>query len=83
MIKATFYQNGEHFSAFSTIARDIVDKQAPVKQKVIRGNNAPFMNKELSKAIMNRSRVKNRYLKESKKTKTKKAKKSCLNFRFI
>ena len=63
MIKATFYQTNEHFSVFSTIVRDLVDKHAPLKQKVIRGNNVPFMNSELRTAIMNRLRIKNRYVK--------------------
>ena len=32
-----------------------------VKKKVVRGNNAPFMNRTLSKAFMHRSKLKNRY----------------------
>ena len=32
-----------------------------MKTKMLRGNNAPFMTKDLKKAIMNRSRFKNRY----------------------
>ena len=34
----------------------------PLKQKQIRGNRAPFMTKDLSKAIMNKSKTKNKYL---------------------
>ena len=34
-----------------------------MKMKYIRSNNSPFMNKELSKAIMVRSRLRNKYLK--------------------
>ena len=33
---------------------NVLDKYAPVKSKYTRGNNAPFMNKELVKAIMMR-----------------------------
>ena len=33
----------------------LVNKHAPIKRKVVRGNNAPFMNKTLSKAFMHRS----------------------------
>ena len=33
-----------------------------MKKKIVRGNEAPFMTKELSKAIMNRSKLKNRYI---------------------
>ena len=40
----------------------VLDKHAPIKKKIARGNEAPFMTKEL-KAIMNRSKLKNRYTK--------------------
>ena len=33
---------------------------APLKEKLVRGNNAPFMNKELSQAFMKRAQLKNR-----------------------
>jgi hypothetical protein len=33
------------------------NEHAPLKKKVVRGNNAPFMNKTLSKAFMNRARL--------------------------
>ena len=35
---------------------DEFNKQAPMKDKYVRANNAPFMNKILSKAFMNRTR---------------------------
>ena len=34
------------------------DKHSPVKKKVVRGNKASFMTNELSKAIMNRFKIK-------------------------
>ena len=34
-----------------------------MKEKRVRANNAPFMNKILSKAVMKRSRLHNKYLK--------------------
>ena len=37
---------------------NVLNKYAPIKEKIIRGNNAPFMNKALSKAFMERSRLK-------------------------
>ena len=40
-----------------------LNKHAPMKGKYVRASNAPFMNKVLSNAIMNRSRFRNRYLK--------------------
>ena len=33
------------------------------KKKYIRGNNKPFMTKELSKSIMERTRLRNKFLK--------------------
>lgn len=38
-----------------------------VKRKYLRGNEAPFMSKYLSKAIMTRSPLRNKYLKNSNK----------------
>jgi len=38
-----------------------IDKHAPIKTKILRGNDSPFMTKELRKAIMNRSRFTNKY----------------------
>ena len=40
------------------VFRYVLDKHAPLKTKTIRGNQAPFMTKNLSNAIMNRSRLK-------------------------
>ena len=40
-----------------------MNKHAPIKSKTVRGNQAPFMNKVISKNIMNKSRIKNKYLK--------------------
>ena len=41
--------------------QEILPKHAPLKAKQFRCNHAPFMNKELGKVIMNKSR--NKYLK--------------------
>ena len=41
----------------------VVDKHAPKKKKYIRGNQLPYMNKALNKAIMTRTRLKNKYFK--------------------
>ena len=41
---------------------DTLNKVAPIKRKYARGNQMPFMTKELSKEIMARSRLKNKYL---------------------
>ena len=43
---------------------EVVNRHAPLKEKFLRANNAPFMNKALSKAVMNRSRLHNKFLKK-------------------
>ena len=40
--------------------RTVVEKPAPLKTKLARGNSAPFMTRELKKAIYTRTRLKNR-----------------------
>jgi len=48
---------------FKNIFNEVLDNHAPQKQKVVRGNNAPFMNKILSKEFMKRARLKNSFYK--------------------
>ena len=38
-----------------------LDEHAPIKQKVVRANDKPYMTKALRKAIMLRSSLKNKY----------------------
>ena len=42
----------------------VLNKHAPCKQKLIRANESPFMNKHLKKSIMSRSRLRNKFLKD-------------------
>ena len=42
--------------------KDAFDIRVPIKHKYLRPNQSPFMNKEVSKAIMNRIRLRNRFL---------------------
>ena len=41
----------------------MLDKQLPKKKKYVRGNQSPFMNNTLSKAIMLRTNLRNKFLK--------------------
>ena len=41
----------------------MLNKQLPKKNKYVRGNQSPFMNKTLSKAIILRTKLKNKFLK--------------------
>ena len=52
------------FSDFLDIFEGIVDKHAPMKKKIIRGNNAPYVTNELRKEICHRSRLRNKARKE-------------------
>lgn len=49
------------YENFAGKFKQIVDKHAPLKTKIVRGNHVPFMTKEWSAAIMKRSRLKNVY----------------------
>ena len=51
------------FSTFTETFRRVLDKHAPLKKKRVRGNQSPFMTKELSKAVMNKSKTRNKYIK--------------------
>ena len=51
------------YEMFETIFNYQLKLYTPMKTKYIRGNNGPFMNKILSKAIMTRSRLRNKFLK--------------------
>ena len=42
----------------------ILETKAPLKERYVRNNRATFMNKNLQTAIMNPSRLLNRYRKE-------------------
>ena len=49
------------YDDLTNIFRSTLDSHAPLKQKQEEGNQAPFMKKDLSKAIMIRSRIKKKY----------------------
>ena len=50
-----------NYDDFKKVYIDMLDLHAPMKKKFVRGNNAPFMNKTLSKAFMHRSKLKNKF----------------------
>ena len=47
------------YAHFEHIFLQVLEKHAPIKQKVVRANDKPFMTKALRKAIMRRSFLKN------------------------
>ena len=56
-----YKSNNETYSTFTKVFRLLLDKHAPLKVKKVRGNQGPFMTKQLSKAIMNKSNTRNKY----------------------
>ena len=55
------FEEPPDYDTFHQAFMTVLEKYAPTKEKRVRANNAPFMNKTLSKAIMTRSRLHNRY----------------------
>ena len=55
------YNRRVKYDDLTNIFRSTLDSHAPLRQKQVRGNQAPFMSEELSKAIMTRSTNKNKY----------------------
>ena len=56
--------NTVNFSDFQNTFTTVLHKHAPIKKKILRFNNNPFMSKALRKAIMHRSKLKNIYNKK-------------------
>ena len=54
-----------NYSQFQSIFLETLNNIAPIKMTILRYNNNPFMNKALRKAIMTRSRLKNKFNKNS------------------
>ena len=40
----------------------IVEKHAPLKKEIVKGNHVPFFTKDLRKAVYTRSRLKNKFI---------------------
>ena len=61
----TYFSTGKNISynTFENLVLQTLGKMAPIKQKHTRGNQSPFMNKDIHKAIMTRTRLRNRFLK--------------------
>ena len=49
------------YDSFQNCVEKVLDKHAPMKKKYARANDGPFMNRALRKAVMLRTRLKNKY----------------------
>ena len=56
--------NSIQYQEFDNIVIDILNRHAPIKHKYIRANEAPFTSKEYKRAVMVRSKFRNKYNKE-------------------
>ena len=59
-----FVNNDKGFEKFCNISMNVLNKHAPRKKKIVRGNQVLFMTKDLFKEIMERSRLRNIFLKD-------------------
>ena len=51
-----------NYETFEKKFMEQLNEHAPMKERLVRANNAPFLIKTLSKAVMHRSRLRNKYL---------------------
>ena len=63
LITGDIYLSNDPYQHLTEVLSTILDNHAPMKTKKVRGNQAPFMNRQLSKIIMDKSRLRNKYLK--------------------
>ena len=49
------------YGSFEELINSVLEKHIPIKKKYMRANDGAFMNKELRKAVMHRSKLRNRY----------------------
>ena len=55
----------DHCPSYDVFLRKCIialDRKAPLKYKYLRWNHSPFMNKDISKAIMDRTRLRHKFL---------------------
>ena len=59
--KAFLYKNG--IDSFLKISADLLEKHTQHKKRFLRANQKPFINSEISKSIMTRTKLRNCFLK--------------------
>ena len=57
-------QNCENYIQYKSSFLKTLNGHAPLKKKIVRANEVPYMTKALRKAISDRSRLQHRYYKE-------------------
>ena len=65
------HENQEHLlndpDCFYKVCTEALNRHAPQKKKYVCGNNKPFMNKNFSQAIVQRTKLRNKFLKDPTK----------------
>ena len=56
-------QQINEYKNFEQIFLEVVNTHAPIKRKLLRANHAPYMRKALRKALMKRSKLESKYVK--------------------
>ena len=80
--RETFVNNDRGFKKLCDMSIKLLNKHAPIKMKYKRGNHMPFITKDLSKAIMKRSQLRNNYSKnktDSNRMLYKKQRNNCVS----
>ena len=54
----------ENYTNLSKTFSEVVQKHEPLKKKILRGNHAPFINREFRKEIYKRARLRNKFWKD-------------------
>ena len=52
--QVTSENNELEFDIFKTALNEVIQRRAPIKQRYVRANQAPFVNKKINKEIMER-----------------------------
>ena len=60
--QVTSENNNLEFDIFKAVLNRAIQKHAPIKQRYVRANQAPFISKTINKEIMKRSRLRNKFL---------------------
>ena len=58
--------NSLDYVSFEQMFMDTLDKHAPLKKKIVRANHAPYVTKNMRKAIMRRSALENVFYKKKR-----------------
>ena len=58
----TSENNELELDIFKTALNEVILRHAPIKQRYVRANQAPFINKKINKEIMKKSRLRNKFL---------------------